>query len=128
MDYFTLDYSGFNSRKDISKRAEDISLALKAMDYYYSHYRNDGGCDEGPGYWASSCGCFFNCNYLLYKATDGKIDLRNEEKFHRMGEFICKVYMGRNNRFVNFADASPPYKSKSGNGIRIWQIHWQIIQ
>ena len=95
------------AEKDISKRAEDISLALKAMDYYYSHYRNDGGCDEGPGYWASSCGCFFNCNYLLYKATDGKIDLRNEEKFHRMGEFICKVYMGRNNRFVNFADASP---------------------
>ena len=111
------------AEKDISKRAEDISLALKAMDYYYSHYRNDGGCDEGPGYWASSCGCFFNCNYLLYKATDGKIDLRNEEKFHRMGEFICKVYMGRNNRFVNFADASP--RTNLNPGIRIWQIHWQ---
>lgn len=95
------------AEKNISKRAEDISMALKAMDYYYSHYRNDGGCDEGPGYWASSCGCFFNCNYLLHKATNGKIDLRNEEKFHKMGEFICKVYMGHNNRFVNFADASP---------------------
>lgn len=95
------------AEKNISKRAEDISLALKVMDYYYSHYRNDGGCDEGPGYWASSCGCFFNCNYLLYKATNGKIDLRDEDKFHKMGEFICKVYMGHNNRFVNFADASP---------------------
>ena len=41
------------------------------------------------------------------KNIEKRVDLRNEEKFHRMGEFICKVYMGRNNRFVNFADASP---------------------
>lgn len=73
MDYFTLDYSGFNSRKDISKRAEDISLALKAMDYYYSHYRNDGGCDEGPGYWASSCGCFLTAITYYIKRQMGKL-------------------------------------------------------
>lgn len=102
------------AEENLFMRAKDIALALKAMDYYYSHYRNDGGCDEGPGYWASSCGCFFNCNYLLYKATNGKIDLRNEEKFHKMGEFICKVYMGHNNRFVNFADASPRTKLNPG--------------
>lgn len=93
--------------EDISLRAKDILLALKAMDHYYSHYPDDGGCDEGPGYWGSSCGSFFNCNKLLYEATNGRIDIRKEPKFHRMGEFICRVYMGHNDRFVNFADASP---------------------
>lgn len=99
---------------DMPLRAKDIALALQTMNYYYSHYRDDGGCDEGPGYWASSCGSFFNCNYLLFKATDGKLDIRNDPKFHRMGEFICRVYMGRNNHFVNFADASPYTKLNPG--------------
>lgn len=95
------------SEEDLALRAKDISLALKAMDHYYSHYRDDGGCDEGPGYWGSACGSFFNCNKLLYEATNEKIDIRKEPKFQRMGEFICRIYMGGNDRFVNFADASP---------------------
>ncbi|MDR1501563.1 MAG: heparinase II/III-family protein [Prevotella sp.] len=102
------------AEKNMTLKAKDISSALEAMDYYYSHYREDGGCDEGPGYWGSSCGSFFNCNYLLYKATDGKIDMRNEKKFHNMGQFICKIYMGGTNRFVNFADASPRTKINPG--------------
>jgi len=95
------------AEENISLRAKDISLALKAMDHYYKHYRNDGGCDEGPGYWGSACGSFFNCNKLLYEATNAKIDIRKEPKFNRMGEFICRIYMGHDDRFVNFADASP---------------------
>ncbi len=95
------------AEENMTLRAHDIHGALQAMEYYYSHYRNDGGCDEGPGYWASSCGSFFNCNFLLYKASNGVIDFSKDEKFRRMGEFICGIYMGRDNRFANFADASP---------------------
>ena len=61
------------AEKDISKRAEDISLALKAMDYYYSHYRNDGGCDEGPGYWLVHAVAFLTAITYYIKRQMGKL-------------------------------------------------------
>lgn len=86
-------------------KIETIQQILNSLDIFYSFYPNDGGCDEGPGYWANASGALFDCAYLLYRATNGKIDLSKEEKFRNMGNFICRVYMGQN-RFINHGDAS----------------------
>lgn len=88
-----------------NQKIEIVQQILKSLDIFYSFYPNDGGCDEGPGYWANASGALFDCAYLLHLATQGGIDLSGEEKFRNMGNFISRIYMGQN-RFINHGDAS----------------------
>lgn len=99
---------------DKAQRSADLAKAAKALQYYFSHYSDDGGCDEGPLYWGSSPGNFFNAILALDKATDGSLNLAGDDKFRRMGEFICKAYIGSGNCFINFADAHPTTELNAG--------------
>lgn len=87
------------------EKIETVQRILQSLDVFYSSYPYDGGCDEGPGYWGNASGALFDCAYLLYRATNGEMDLSKEEKFRNMGNFISRIYMGQN-RFINHGDAS----------------------
>ncbi len=90
---------------DEQKRIDIVKKLLEILEYYISSYSEDGGCDEGANYWEVSAGCMFESLELLYRATDKKLNIFNNEKIKKMGEYICKAHIG-GEYFINFADCS----------------------
>jgi hypothetical protein len=78
----------------------------ESLDKYYESYPQDGGCDEGPGYWGRAGASFFESLEILYDFTDGRIDFYGEEKLRNMCSYIYKTHIA-GPYFVNFADAGP---------------------
>lgn len=93
------------SENDGRLRIKAVKKLLECLDYYITAYPDDGGCDEGADYWAMSAGCMFDSLEMLYRASDGKINLFDMPKIKSMGEYIAKVHIG-GEYFVNFADCS----------------------
>ncbi len=83
-----------------------IETGLLFVDNYLNVLPDDGGCDEGPGYWTMAGGSVFDCLEILYYATDGKYNLFNNDKIRKMAEYIENVHI-HDDKFVNFADARP---------------------
>lgn len=98
--------------KDESRRAATVFKILKSLDVFIDSYPDDGGCDEGPGYWNRAAASLFDCLELLYSATDGRIDIYNEPLIQEMGRYIYRVHIA-DYYFLNFADASAKVKLES---------------
>jgi len=90
--------------KDPVLRAKGVHKMMKSLDVFIDGYPDDGGCDEGPGYWDRAGASAFESLDLLSKATNGSINLSENKKVRAMGQFIYKAYIG-DKYFVNFADA-----------------------
>lgn len=89
--------------KDRERQLEGVRQVTAAMDAFVSAYPEDGGCDEGTGYWDRAAASLFECIRLLDMADAD----RQEEmlpKVRRMMSYIYKMYIG-NGYCVNFADA-----------------------
>ncbi len=87
-------------------------MALKiaeSLDKYYESYPQDGGCDEGPGYWGRAGASFFESLEILHDFTGGQMDFYSEEKLRNMCGNIYKTHIA-GPYFVNFADAGPAPK------------------
>lgn len=80
-----------------------INKMIGEIQKYYDAIPDDGGCDEGFGYWNAAGARVFEFCEQIYRATDGKINLFGDEKFQRMGKYAYFAYIGKN-YFVNFAD------------------------
>jgi hypothetical protein len=83
------------------------SLTYKLMgvvDRFIANYGDDGGCDEGPGYWGVAAGSMLILLELLYSRSNGKIDIYHEPLIRNMGRFIVKAHLV-GPWFMNFADA-----------------------
>lgn len=78
---------------------------ILGMDKYLNYISGDGACVEGQTYWQYAAGKTFDYLDMLKLATDGKVDLMNEELIKDMGEYIARTYVG-DGWVVNFADAS----------------------
>lgn len=91
---------------DRDKQLDAIQQILQTMDGFYREYPEDGGCDEGPGYWNRAAGSLFESLDLLSIASNKKIDFSSDTKIRLMGAYYWKMYIG-NYFFVNFADARP---------------------
>ena len=91
---------------DENIRRAVFSKVLKTLNAYTLNYSFDGGCDEGPGYWGASCGCFLDCLDLLYDISGGKINIYGEPHVRRMFEFAPK-YNIHDKQSINLADAGP---------------------
>lgn len=89
---------------DETRRAEGLSQITKALDAFIDAYPEDGGCDEGPGYWDRAAASLYECLVLLRSATGGLVDMSRESKIKAMGSYIYNMYIG-NGYYVNFADA-----------------------
>lgn len=81
-----------------------IKKMFKEINRYYKAMPEDGGCDEGALYWTVSAAKLFAFCDLLYMASDGQINLFDDEKFRRMGQYAIKAYIG-GPYFVNFSDS-----------------------
>ncbi len=87
------------------KRLQHVGRILRSLDVFIDHYSEDGGCDEGPGYWGRAGASVFDNLEILDWATDGKIDLWADPKIQNMARFIYRAQID-DHYFVNFADAS----------------------
>ncbi len=90
---------------DESRRVAAVTKILRSLDHFFDAYDDDGGCDEGPGYWGRAGGSLFDCLELLHSATNGAVDVYDRPLVREIGRYICRVHIA-GDYFVNFADAS----------------------
>ena len=89
--------------------AELVSRACMMLDRWLACVPEDGGCDEGAGYWNMAGGAFLDCLMALESLCG--VDLWQNEKVKRMMAYPELVYLG-SGWFANFADCDArPYIS-----------------
>lgn len=86
-----------------------VSEIEGCMKKFIDSYPDDGGCDEGTGYWDRAAASYFECLYLLDLIKNdemAKVTMLNykRDKVARMGAYIYNMYIG-NDYVVTFADA-----------------------
>ncbi len=88
---------------------ELVSRACMMLDRWLACVPEDGGCDEGAGYWNMAGGAFLDCLMALESMCG--VDLWQNEKVRRMMAYPELVYLG-SGWFANFADCDArPYIS-----------------
>ena len=90
---------------DHKQRAATVERAIRSLDVFISMYSEEGGCDEGPGYWNLAAGRLFTALEFLHSATGGELDVFSEPLIRNMGRFIYGVHIS-GEYFVNFSDCS----------------------
>ena len=98
---------------DDEVKKQNVYKTIRSVDRFLNYYKNDGGCDEGPGYWSHAGGKLFDYLELLYKITGGKVNVYNNEMVANMGRYIYRAYIS-GEYFTNFADASAKIHSRPG--------------
>ena len=88
-----------------TRRRQSVVKIARCLDNFLAVYGEDGGCDEGPGYWGRAGASLFDCLELLNSSTAGKIDPYREPLIRNIAAYIYRVYI-KDEYFVNFADAS----------------------
>ena len=95
--------------KNEARKAEAIRQIRQATQAFIDAYPEDGGCDEGPGYWDRAAASMFEIMRLLdFEPTGVRSQetgvMRQESKVRRMAAYAYKTYIG-NDYCVCFADA-----------------------
>ena len=90
----------------MQKAVTEIEGCMKA---FIDSYPDDGGCDEGTGYWDRAAASYYECLYLLdlirsEEMADVTMLNYKRDKVARMGAYIYNMYIG-NDYVVTFADA-----------------------
>lgn len=89
---------------DSARRVKSVYKSLRSLDKFLDGYHDDGGCDEGPGYWGHAGGSLFDCLEILHSASTGKISVYDHPLIAEIGRYIVRAHIyGRS--FTNFADA-----------------------
>ena len=78
-----------------------VARACMMLDRWLDCVPEDGGCDEGAGYWNMAGGAFLDCLMVLESMCG--VDLWPIEKVRRMMAYPELVYLGKG-WFANFAD------------------------
>jgi hypothetical protein len=89
---------------DPAKLAALASRMMAVLDRFIDRYGDDGGCDEGPGYWNEAAGAMLVFLELLHSRTGGAVDIYHQPKIAAMGRFIVNAHIA-GPWFINFADA-----------------------
>jgi len=94
-------------------RGRATAKAMLSLEYFMAVYFEDGGCDEGPGYWDHAGASLFDCLELLYLASDGKFNFFDQPLVQEMGKYIYRVHI-HDHYFVNFADGNAKLHVSAG--------------
>ncbi|PVD50248.1 heparinase [Terrimonas sp.] len=93
--------------KDDIKRTEMVNKILHVLDEFLNPYPEDGGCDEGPGYWGAAAASLYDNLAMLNLATRQAFKyVYDNEKIKNMARFIYRAQIGKE-YFIDFADADP---------------------
>jgi Heparinase II/III-like protein len=89
---------------DLARRGQTIAKILTSLDRFLDSYHDDGGCDEGPGYFNRAGASLFESLDLLHSASGGVINYFDLPLVRQIGAYIYKVHIA-GDWYVNFADA-----------------------
>ena len=89
---------------DRQRQLQAVGQILDCMDAFFNSYPEDGGCDEGPGYWDRAAASLYECLSLLDRATNGHIDARQNAKLRAMAAYAYKTYIDHG-YVLSFADS-----------------------
>lgn len=81
---------------------------MNVLDYFLKSYGDDGSNTEGISYWQYGFWMYLNFADMLYRHSEGKIDLRHGEKVDKIARFLQKIVM-RGNTTISFSDGSRSY-------------------
>jgi predicted phosphodiesterase len=95
--------------EDEDRRVQLVHRILRSLDRFLQPYPEDGGCDEGPGYWARAGGSVLDSLDLLAGATRGQLDVFKHPLIGEIGRFIHRAHIA-DDWFVDIGDCS----AKSG--------------
>lgn len=96
--------------KDDAKRTNMVFKILDVLDEFVNPYPQDGGCDEGPGYWGAAAASLYDNISMLNLASNNAFQyVYQDDKIKNMGKFIYRAQIGED-YFLNFADADPQPK------------------
>ena len=96
---------------DISenKRQAIVKLALRQMPLFMQGFCPDGYCKEGPGYYGFGFGHFLYAAFLLYEASDHKLNILRKFKAEKYCDFPEKMMLTPN-LYPYYADCNPDVK------------------
>ena len=97
---------------DQEKKIAGVQKVIRSLDIFLNQYPADGGCDEGPSYWGRAGASLYQNLDLLNRATQGQLNVYDEQLIKNMGTFIYKAYISYP-YFLNFADADAITGSRS---------------
>ena len=89
--------------RDCLRLCELLERACRMLDRWIDCLPEDGGCDEGAGYWNMAGGAMLDCLELLDWVTRGQMTLWDNDKIRAILRFPASVQLG-GGWFVNFAD------------------------
>lgn len=89
---------------DEKRRQAAVVKILRCLDNFLAFYSEDGGCDEGPGYWGRAGASLFDCLDLLHEASHGALNGFTQPLVKEIGLYICRAHI-YNDWYTNFADA-----------------------
>ena len=110
--------------KDETRKAEAIAQIEKATLAFIDAYPEDGGCDEGPGYWDRAAASMFEVLRLLpedsslarlTRRASSASNTSISRKIGAMAAYCYKTYIGHD-YCMNFADA---HENKSVQQVNI---------
>ena len=90
---------------DARRRAAAVHKIMRSLDAFLASYHDDGGCDEGPGYWFRAGGSLFDCLELLHSASAGALDWYGVPLVREIGRYIYRAHIA-DDYVLNFADAA----------------------
>lgn len=80
-----------------------FSRGLTMLDRYLEGMPEDGGCDEGAGYWNMAGGALLDCLEAVERVTGGQAVYWEQEKIRRIGAFPLHSHIA-GPWYWNFAD------------------------
>ncbi|MBI5085693.1 MAG: heparinase II/III family protein [Acidobacteria bacterium] len=107
---------------DGQRRAAAALKAMKTVDRFLDSYHDDGGCDEGPGYWSRAGASLFDCLELLHSASAGKLDFYHLPLVCEIGRYVYRAHIA-GDWYTNFADASARVRP---DGNLVWRYGRRI--
>lgn len=91
------------TQTDTFKRNHAIKRAMIMLDHYLKVMPEDGGCDEGAGYFNVAGASLLDCLESLYCASQGKINFYGVPHIAAIGSYPEKVHIA-GEYYLNFAD------------------------
>ncbi len=95
-------FAAFFCVEDRRRLCDLLDRACRAMDRYLDVIPEDGGCDEGVGYWNMATGAVLDFLQLLEDQL-GSWRFGRVEKLRRMAHFPLDMWLG-GDWFANFGD------------------------
>jgi hypothetical protein len=90
---------------DPERRAKGVAKMMVCLDKFINTYPDDGGCEEGPGYWNVAAGAMMDGLELLRSATHGTVDIYSHPLLLEMALYMPRTQIA-GDFYINQGDAS----------------------